>query len=154
MPTSALLFVHLVSFAAYVGAGFAQVQLMKRSEAKGIDPAVRADREALAAAIVTKIQLPAIIGAIVSGGAFIFQNPALMRLGWLHGKLTCVFLLLALDHAAMFNARRIVQARKDRGDAASDEIAARKRRHALFGAVGTGLVVTLLVLVTFVRLGV
>ncbi|HVJ88217.1 MAG TPA: hypothetical protein VM580_00335 [Labilithrix sp.] len=153
MVTSALLFVHLVSFAAYLGAGFAQLQLIKRSQGAEIPPAVRADRESLAASIVTKIELPAIMGSIASGIGFILQNPALMKLGWLHGKLLCVLLLALLSHAEMFNARAIVKARAARGDAAEDEIAARKKRHGILGSVGTLLVTLVLVLVTFVRLG-
>lgn len=153
MLAAALLLIHLVSFAAYVGAGFAQQQLMKRSRAEGIAPEVRADREALAAGIVTKIELPAIIGSILSGVGFIVQNPAVMKLGWLHGKLLCVLLLVLLSHAEMFNARKIVKARAARGDAAKDEIDARKKRHELFGLIGSLLVVAILILVTFVRLG-
>lgn len=153
MLTSALLFIHLVSFAAYLGAGFAQLQLMRRSRAPGITPDVRADREALAATIVTKIELPAVMGAIASGIGFVVQNPALMQLGWLHGKLLCVLLLVVLSHVEMFNARKIVKARTERGDAAQNEIDARKKRHTAFGAVGSLLVLVLLVLVTFVRLG-
>ena len=53
----------------------------------------------------------------------------------------------------MFNARKIVRARTERGDAAADEIASRKARHGTFGTIGAALVVVLLVLVTFVRLG-
>lgn len=153
MVTSALLLVHLVSFAAFVGAGFAQLQLMKGSRASAISPDVRADRESLAASIVTKIEVPAIVGSIVSGIGFIVQNPALMKLGWLHGKLLCVLLLVALSHAEMFNARKIVKARAERGDSARDEIEARKKRHEIFGALGSLIVLAILVLVTFVRLG-
>jgi hypothetical protein len=51
----------------------------------------------------------------------------------------------------MFNARRLVRARQARGDAAADEIATRKKRHALFGAMGTVLVVAVLVLATVLR---
>jgi uncharacterized membrane protein len=148
---SAFLLVHLVSFAAYLGAGFAQTQLMKRSRGAGIAPAVRDELERLCAAIVTKIELPAIIGSIASGIGFIAQNPAVMKFGWLHGKLLCVFLLLLLSHAEMFNARRIVKARAAGGDA-NEEIEGRKKRHELFGAIGSLLVVVLLILVTFVRL--
>ena len=153
MFTSALLFVHLVSFAAYLGAGFAQLQLMKRSGASDIPPEVRADRESLAATIVSKIELPAIMCAIASGVGFIAQTPALMKLGWLHGKLLCVLLLLVLSHLEMFNARKIVKARAARGDAAAEEIDARKKRHALYGGIGSLLVLVILILVTFVRLG-
>lgn len=148
---SALLFVHLVSFAAYVGAGFSQNQLLKRSS--GAPASVRDAYESLAASVVTKIELPAIFGSILSGLGFIAQNGTLMKLGWVHGKLTCVFLLVVLSHLEMFNARKIVKARASGGDAAEGEIAARKRRHGTMNAVGTGLVVAILVLVTFVRLG-
>jgi uncharacterized membrane protein len=149
---SALLLIHLVSFAAYLGAGFAQLQLMKRSRVAGLAPAARDDRETLAASIVTKIELPAIMGSVASGIGFIAQNPAVMRLGWLHAKLACVIVLLVLSHLEMFNARAIVKARAGRGDSAQSEIDARKKRHELFGAIGTLLVVVILILVTFVRL--
>jgi uncharacterized membrane protein len=151
MLAAALLFIHLVSFAAYLGAGFAQTQMIKSSRSKDISPDVRADREKLAASITTKIELPAIMGSILSGIGFAVQNPAVMKFGWLHGKLLCVFLLLVLSHAEMFNARKIVKARAAGGK--DDEIEARKKRHEIFGTVGALLVVALLVLVTFVRLG-
>lgn len=153
MLTSVLLLIHLASFAAYLGAGFAQFSLMKGSLAPGLSPDVRADRENLAASVVTKIELPAIMGSILTGAAFIIMTPALMKLGWLHGKLLCVLLLAGISHAAMFNARAIVKARRAGGDAAADEIAARKKRHLLFGRVGGALVAVVLVLVTIVRLG-
>lgn len=151
MLTSALLFVHLLSFAAYLGAGFGQLRLLRRSQAEGLAPAVRDELERLAAAVVTKIELPAIMGSVVTGAVFIAQNPALMKMGWLHGKLACVLGLLVLSHLEMFNARRIVRAR-EAGDKA-DEIAERKARHGVLGAIGTALVVALMILVTFVRLG-
>ncbi len=153
MLAAGLLLIHLVSFAAYLGAGFGQLQLMKRSRAEGITPEVRADREALAAGIVTKIELPAIMGSIASGVGFILQNPAVMKFGWLHGKLLCVLVLALLSHAEMFNARAIVKVRAARGDAGKDEIEARKKRHELLGLAGSLLVVAILILVTFVRFG-
>lgn len=154
MLTAGILLIHLVAFAAYLGAGFAQLQMIKLSVREGTAPAVRDSYERLAAAIVTKIELPAIFASMASGVVFITQNPVLMKQGWLHGKLTCVLLLAVLSHLEMFNARKIVELRADgAGAAAEAEIAKRKSRHATFGAVGSLLVVALLVLVTFVRLG-
>lgn len=152
MTLSLLLFLHLVSFAAYVGAGFAQNNFLKASAGDALAPAIRAEYERLAAAIVTKIELPAIFGAIVSGIGFLGTNPALMRQGWLHAKLTCVLLLAVLSHLEMFNARRIVRAREGAASDAEAVIASRKKRHALFGTIGSLLVVVLLALVTFARL--
>src|SRR6185369_4290488 len=126
MFASALLLVHLVSFAAYLGAGFAQLQLLKRSRKTGLSPVVAAEHETLAATIVTKLELPAIFGSILSGIGFVAQNPAVMKFGWLHGKLACVVLLAVLSHLEMFNARAIVKARAARGDAANEEIESRK----------------------------
>ena len=145
-----LLLVHLVCFAAYLAAGFAQLQIMKRS--KTLAPALRDDHEKLAAAIVTKIELPAIIGSIVSGLGFVATTPDLMKQGWLHGKLLCVLILLVLSHLEMFNARKIVRAREANGEKANDEIDARKKKHELFGLIGTAAAVGLLLCVTFVRL--
>ena len=74
-----LLLVHLVCFAAYLAAGFAQQQIMKRSTS--LAPAIRDDHEKLAAAIVTKIELPAIMGSIISGIGFVSMTPDLMKQG-------------------------------------------------------------------------
>lgn len=148
---AALLLIHLVSFAAYLGAGFAQLQFIKRSA--GAVPAVRDAYEELAAAVVTKIELPAIMGSVLTGIGFIVENGLLMKMGWLHGKLACVLLLLVLSHLEMFNARAIVKLRKAGAADAETRIDARKKRHATMGAVGTLLVVAILVLVTFVRFG-
>ena len=153
MLGAAVLLVHLVSFAAYLGAGFAQLQILKLSGRDGISTELRTAYEKLAATVLTKIELPAIFGALLSGVVFIVQNGALMKQGWLHGKLTCVLILLVLSHLEMFNARAIVRIREDGGKDAELQIKARKARHAAFGTVGTLVLVALLVLVTFVRLG-
>lgn len=153
MTLSFFLLVHLVSFAAYVGAGFAQTSFLKASSGDALAPAIRAEYERLAASIVTKIELPAIFGAILSGVGFLGANPAYLKQPWLHAKLTVVLLLAVLSHLEMFNARRIVRAREEAAAGAEEAIAARKKRHAIFGTVGSLLVVVLLVLVTFVRLG-
>ena len=154
MLTAGLLLVHLVCFAAYLGAGFAQLQMMKLSARDGTSAEMRSSYERLSATILTKIEVPAIFGSIVSGMVFIMQNSLLMKQGWLHGKLTCVLLLAVLSHLEMFNAKAIVRAREDGGAGVEDEIKRRKARHNLFGTVGSVVVVALLVLVTFVRLGV
>jgi uncharacterized membrane protein len=148
---SGLLLLHLVAFAAYVGAGVAQLQFMKRSAAPGIDAAIRAEHERLAAGVVTKIELPAIMASIASGAGFIVIMPYVTKFGWLQAKLACVGALLVLSHLEMFNARAIVKLRAAGGDAAEKEIAARKKRHELFGGLGSIAVVILMVLVTFVR---
>ena len=153
MLTAALLLVHLVSFASYLGAGFAQLQIMKLSARDGTSAEVRNVCERLSATILTKIEVPAIFGSVLSGVFFIMQNGALMKQGWLHGKLLCVVILLVLSHLEMFNARAIVRHREDGGKTVDEDIKARKARHNLFGTIGSVVVVVLLVLVTFVRLG-
>ena len=152
MLTAALLFIHLVAFAAYLGAGFGQLQMIKLSARPGTAPATRDAFERIAASVITKIEVPAIFVSIASGVVFITQNPTLMKQGWLHGKLLCVLLLAVLSHLEMFNARRIVRAREADGPGAEGDIAKRKARHAVLGGIGSLLVVVLLVLVTFVRL--
>ncbi|CAN5912159.1 hypothetical protein BH11MYX4_BH11MYX4_48270 [soil metagenome] len=153
MLTAALLLVHLVFFAAYLCAGFAQLQMMKLSAREGVSAELRNAYEKLSATILTKIEVPAIFGSLLSGVVFIAQNGALMKQGWMHGKLTCVLILLVLSHLEMFNARAVVRIREDGGKNAETEIKARKARHSAFGTVGAIVVVVLLVLVTFVRLG-
>jgi uncharacterized membrane protein len=148
----AFLFVHLVAFAAYLGAGFAQTNLMKASAKTDISAEVRAAYERLVAGIITKIELPAIFGAILSGIVYVAANSAVMKQGWLHGKLAVVLVLAVLSHVEMFNARTIVREREGGGVGAEADIAARKKRHAALGSVGAVLVVVLLILVTFVRL--
>jgi uncharacterized membrane protein len=149
MANKLLILVHLVGFAAYLGAGFAQQQFMKRSAGSGVAQPVRDELERLSATILTRIELPAIFVQVASGIGFIAVTRLWLTQGWLHAKLTCVATLLVLSHLEMFNARRIVKARAERGDAAADEIAGRKRRHALFGALGTVAVVAVVTLVAF-----
>jgi uncharacterized membrane protein len=144
-----LILVHLLGFAAYIGAGFAQQQFMSRSRAAGLAPAVRDAYERLAASLLTTIELPALFAQVATGIGFIALAPSWLTQGWLHGKLTCVVVLLGLSHAEMFNARKIVKARVAGGDGAGDAIAARKARHAALGLVGTLAVVVLLVLVAY-----
>jgi putative membrane protein len=145
----ALVFLHLIGFAAYLGAGFAQQRFMRRSAAAGLAPAVRDEYELLAAEILTKIELPALLAQVATGIAFLLLLPDWLRQPWLHVKLTCVAVLLVLSHLEMFNARKIARARASRGDAAADEIAARKKRHATFGAIGTLAVVVLVAMVAY-----
>jgi uncharacterized membrane protein len=150
--TRVIFLLHLLAFAAYLGAGFAQTQLMKRSGAAGLAAAARDEVERLAAAVVTKIELPAILVSIVTGVInIVFLQPEVMRKGWLHAKLLCVFLLLILSHLEMFNARAIVKLRASGAVDAETQIAARKRRHAVFGGVGALLVTAVVVLVTMFR---
>lgn len=144
------LFLHLLGFAGYVGAGFAQQRLVAISAAEGLAPAVRDAYERLAASIVTKIELPAIFLAVFSGVLFVINFPGyLHQPAWFHPKMTCVLVLLVLSHLEMFNARRIVRAREAGG--ADADIAKRKKRHAIFGGIGALLVLVILVLVSFVR---
>jgi len=146
-----LLLLHLVGLAAFLGGAFAQQQFMKMSAKAGLAAAVRDEYERLSAAIVTKIEVPAMFVQVFTGLGFIVLQPYLLQQHWLHAKLTAVVLLLVLSHFEMFNARRLVRARAARGDAAADEIAARKKRHALMGMVGTVLVVAVMVLATVLR---
>lgn len=145
--TSTLFFFHLLAFAAYAGAGFGQLRLMKRSEV--VPAAVQTELEALAAAVITRVELPAIFVSIITGAILIVRSPAYLHQGWLHGKLAIVVVLAVLSHLEMFNARKIVRARAAGQDA---EIAARKKRHATLGSVATVLVVVVVAMVTFVRL--
>jgi uncharacterized membrane protein len=149
MPHKILILFHLVGFAAYLGAGFAQQQFVTRSARDGIAAAVRDEYERLAAVIVTQIELPALFAQVATGIALIVLAPLWLTQGWLHGKLACVVVLLVLSHLEMFNARNIVKVRAARGDAADEEIAARKARHARFGLFGTLAVVALVGLVAY-----
>ena len=142
-----LVLLHLVGFAAYLGAGFAQQRFMAMSAVDGTPPTVRDAYERLASAVLVRIELPALFAQVATGVAFVALLPAWLSQGWLHGKLACVALLLVLSHLEMFNARRIVRARADRGDSAAAEIAKRKKRHATLGTFGTAAVVAVLVCV-------
>ena len=144
-----LIFIHLVGFAAYLGAGFAQQQCMGRSIKNGVAAAVRDEYERLSASIVTTIELPSLLVQVATGVTFLVLTPVWLTQGWLHGKLTCVLALLVLSHLEMFNARKIVKARAARGDAASAELADRKARHRLLGTLGSVVVVLLIGLVAY-----
>ena len=144
------LFFHLVAFAAYVGAGFAQQRLMAMSAATGLAAEVRNAYEQLAARILTRLELPAIFGSMLSGALFLVHDTGyLHQPTWFHPKMLCVVLLAVLSHLEMFNALRLVRARAAGG--AEADLAKRKQRHAVFGGIGALLVLVLLVLVAFVR---
>src|SRR5689334_22700996 len=100
LPKVALLF-HLLGFAAYTGAGFAQQRFMAASLGTGLVPAVRDAYEQLAALIVTRIELPAIFVSVLTGAWMLSERTALLRFGWMHGKLTAVLALLVLSHLEM-----------------------------------------------------
>jgi protoporphyrinogen IX oxidase len=149
MLHKSLILVHLLGFAAYVGAGFAQQQFMARSARAGLATVLRDEYERLAAAIATKLELPALMVQVATGVSFVALTPEWLRQGWLHGKLVCVVALLVLSHLEMLNARKIVAARAARGDAANAEIALRKVRHQRFGRIGGLAVVVLVALVAY-----
>ena len=142
---------HWLGFAAFLGGAFAQQTFMNASTRGTLHPAVRDAYERISANLVTRVELPALVLQVVSGAWFLFQVPGFMRMGWMHGKLTAVLILLVLSHVEMFNARAVARLRKRKGDAAAAEIAQRKRRHAQLGSVGTLAVVAVLGLVAFGR---
>lgn len=144
MLVRAIFVLHLIGFAAYLGAGFAQLQLMKKSLAS--TGAMREELEKLAAKVIVAIEVPAIMLQIATGIVKLVMTPEWLKQGWLHGKLTCVFFLLILSHVEMFNARAIVRMRGD--GAAESEIEAKKKRHDVYGTIGAVLVVALLGCVT------
>jgi uncharacterized membrane protein len=146
-----LILLHLVGFAAFLGAGFAQQRLMQTSARPDLAPAVRNDRESLAATVCAKIELPAAFAQLASGILLLVSQPAYLKQHWLHGKLTFVIVLVALAHVEMANARKIVAARAAGGAGADSEIAALKKRHALLGTVGTVAMAAVLLFVTVLR---
>lgn len=146
-----LLLLHLVGLAVFLGGAFAQQRFMKMSAKAGLTTALRDEYERLSAAIVTKVEVPGLFAQVFTGLGIILLQPYLLQQHWLHAKLTAVVLLLVLSHLEMFNARRLVRARAERGDASADEIAGRKKRHAMMGAIGTVLVVAVMVLATVLR---
>lgn len=151
MILATLRLLHLLGMVAFLGGAFAQQQLLRASASEGLAPQVRDAYERLAAAIVTKIELPGIFAQVAIGVLLIVRGNELMHQHWLHGKLAAVAIILVLSHLEMFNARRIVRARAERGDAAAAELDLRKRRHGIFGAVGTVLVVAVLLFATVLR---
>ena len=144
MLVRAIFVLHLIGFAAYLGAGFAQLQLMKKSVVS--TGAMRAELEKMAAKVIVMIEVPAIMLQIATGIAKLVMTPEWLKQGWLHGKLTCVFFLLILSNVEMFNARAIVRLRED--GVVESEIEARKKRHNVYGTIGSVLVVLLLGCVT------
>jgi uncharacterized membrane protein len=146
-----LILLHLVGFAAFVGAACAQQQLMRSSSGASLAAAVRDDREALAARICAKVEVPALFAQLGTGILLVVSEPGYLRQHWLHGKLSAVLLLLVLANLELINARKIVALRAARGAGTEGEIATRKRRHAVLGAVGAVAVVAVLLFVTVLR---
>jgi len=146
-----LILLHLVGFAAFLGGAFAQQRLMQTSTRAGLSPAARDERESLASTICATVELPALFAQLATGILMIVSQPGYLKQHWLHAKLTAVLVLFVLAHVEMINARKIVAARAQGGAGVDAEIAALKKRHAQLGAVGTVLVVAVLLLVTVLR---
>jgi uncharacterized membrane protein len=145
------LFLHLLGLVGYAGGGLAQGRLLAASASAGLAAPARDAYERLAATVVTKVELPSLLLSVGSGILFLVHEPAYLRAAkWMHPKLTIVLMLLVLSHLEMFNARAIVRLRERGGS--DEEIAGRKRRHAMMNGAGIVLVVAVLVLVSFVRL--
>jgi uncharacterized membrane protein len=143
------LFLHLIGFAAYVGASFAQARFMGASKRASIAAQMRDTYEELSASIITRIALPGIFLSFLSGLVLLYERPFWLRTPALHVKLTVVLVLLVLTHFEMFNARKIAKVRNLPGEPASAEIAARKGRQGTFNMISTLGVLIILVVVSF-----
>lgn len=151
MPKLLFLLFHLVGFAAFAGAAFAQQRFFKLSAAAGLPPAVRDAWERAGATTCARIQLPAIFLSVFSGIGFLLLVPGYLKFGWIHMKLTLVVLLLVVTHLEMFNAKRIARLRVA-GNADAD-IAARKRRQEMFAVLSLVLFLGVLYLAVFKPFG-
>jgi uncharacterized membrane protein len=151
MALTVLKLVHLIGFAAFVGGAFAQQRFMKMSAASGAAAAVRDAYEKLASAVCSKIELPGIFTQVLSGVAILVLAPGFLKQHWMHAKLTAVVLALVTSHVEMINAKKIVRARAEKGDAADGEIAARKKRQASVGVFTGILIGAILLLATVLR---
>jgi uncharacterized membrane protein len=151
MLLATLLLVHLVGFAAFVGGAVAQQQLMRRSAGAGLPPAVRDAYERASAAVSLKVELYGLFLQVASGVGAIVVVPGFLQQHWLHAKLSVVVVLLVLAHVEMINARKVVKARQAQGEAASDAIAARKRRLSVVGTVVDVLIAVVILLATVLR---
>jgi uncharacterized membrane protein len=151
MVLATLLLLHLLGFAAFVGGAVAQQQLMKRSALPGVPPAVRDAYERASAAVSTKVELTGLFLQVLSGVGAVVVLPGFLQQHWLHAKLTVVLVLLVLAHVEMINARKVVKARQARGEAANEEIAARKRRLSVVGTAVDVLIGIVILLATVLR---
>jgi uncharacterized membrane protein len=148
-PYRIALFFHLGGFAGFAAAALAGQALFAASRAAGAAGAARDRAERLAAAIVTRLELPAILVSILSGLGMLHESAwAPLRQGWMHGKLTAVAVLLVTSHLEMINGRKIVKARAAGDDAAAE---ARKRRQALYGWIDLAAIAAIVALVTVGR---
>lgn len=151
MALSFVILLHLVGFVVFVGGALGQRLLLARSSAAGLAATTRDTLEQLASFAASKIELPGILAQVLSGVALIALAPGFLKLHWIHAKLTVVLVLLVTAHLDSINAKRIVRARAAKGEAAEDEIAARKKRQAVMSKVNGVLVGLVLLLVTVLR---
>ena len=139
---------HLVCFAAYLAAGFAQLQIMKRS--KTLAPALRDDHEKLAAASSRRSGSPR-SSAPSSAGSVRRDDTRPRETGVAARQPPLCSSCLSLA-PRMFRARKIVRAREAERREGERRIDARREKHELFGLIRTAAAVGLLLCVTFVRL--
>lgn len=130
MPKLVLLYLHLLSFAAYAGASVAAGNILRNSKRPGLDPAGRLSWLTAGAATITKVELPFAFALILTGLGLMMMTPGFMHAAWLHIKLTLVLIAVVITHLKMFNAKRMVKAAMA---GQMDDVAARGQRQFMFG---------------------
>lgn len=146
MPKLFLLYLHLISFAAYAGAAVAAGHLLKNSRRGDLDKNGRLAWLSAGATTITKVELPFAFLLMFTGLGLMMMSPGFMKALWLHIKLTLVLVAVTLTHLKMFNARRMLRAAQAGQDA---EVGARLGRQFVFGMVSLALGLTIVALAVF-----
>ena len=143
MDLSWIKFLHVLMAAIGVGAMISQYALLllfRRSS----DNTVRRASESMAFAIAKKVTSPAFLIALLLGLLMAILNTSYFKLGYIHVKLLFVIILTGLTYIEIANFRKMQQAADVKDEVA---INALKKRHIIFMAVGSVLVLGIFYLI-------
>ena len=143
--------VHFWGFAMAVGGAMGALRAHQAS--RGHTAESKKGIEEVAAALITKVELPGLFIALFGGILAIANNPMVMKPAasgagpWLHIKLVLVLAVLVIAHLKMFRARRLV---RERASGASEaDCDALLSKAELFAKVDLGLQLAIFFLATF-----
>jgi len=135
--------VHILAVAIGVGGMAAQYVLLlsyRRSE----EHALRRVSESMAYTILKKVASRALLLALILGLSMVAVHTSYLKFAYMHSKMLLAFILVGWTHIEMANLRKMQKAAEGKDEVLVNTL---KKRHSLFMAVGSLLIVAIFSLI-------
>lgn len=100
---------HVIAVIAWYAGLFYIFRLYVYHVQKRNEPAVTATLEVMERRLLRGIMMPAMVLSIGLGATMLWMNPGLLRMPWMHLKLTAIVLLLGYHGLALHTRKRFLQ---------------------------------------------